>query len=294
MKFAPLVLLATAAAAEASDITIRTRTTFSGRPAIAQVAVLQVKGPRQRVVRTFGGPTAGDAGLPAVITQCDARRVVLVNDKKRLYAISSVWDGGPILAAEVGWTTPDTRPVAETITIDAVDTGDRRAFGALVARRVVTTTTTTERQEGRRTATRVQDGWYIDLPSERCEAERGAGYAFLMNGAASGRTEIKWKGTAKTGWPVIETVRSVDAAGTFVSTTSLVEFSEAPLDAALFDVPPGYRAALPIGNGAHDLDKPDTVLNRVRYAVESAASWVHYTWSRIGSTTHGETVARKR
>jgi hypothetical protein len=71
--------------------------------------------------------------------------------------------------------------------------------------------------------------------------------------------------------------------GTFIATTSLVEFSDAPLDPALFDVPPGYRPALPLGAGNFDLTRPDSVANRVRLAGENAAFWVHHTWSRFAS-----------
>ena len=304
MRLTPIALLMMAALTgaagpsstnpESRDITIRTRTTFGGNRGIWHSAVLQVKGARQRLVRTWQDSSATHAGPGAVITQCDTRRVVFVNDAKRLYGISPFLDGGPIRAAEIGWTTSDTRPVTETMTIDAVDTGERRAFGVLTARHVVTTTTTERRGDGP-IATHVQDGWYLDLPSEKCEAERGAGYAMLVSGSSSGRTEVKWKGTAKTGWPVMVTNRTTGAGGAlFGSTTSLVEFSEAPLDPALFDVPPGYRPALPLGHGGFDLEKPDTVVNRVRHAVESVASWVHYTWSQIGSRSDSKTIARRR
>lgn len=133
--------------------------------------------------------------------------------------------------------------------------------------------------------TRVRDGWYLDLPSPQCdESVYGAGETMLFATGSVGRTEIKWKGTARTGWPVIETDRHVGDNGTFIATTSLVEFSDAPLDPELFDVPPGYRPALPLGHGGFDLEKPDTVVNRVRHAVENVASWVHYTWSRMTSS----------
>lgn len=303
MRLTPIALLMMAALPgapgpsstppESRDITIRTRTTFAGNAGLSHSAVLQVKGSRQRLVRTWQGAAVTHAGPPAVITQCDARRLVFVNDAKRLYGISPFQHDAPIRPAEIEWTTPDTRPVTETMTIDAIDTGERRAFGAFTARRVVTTTTTERRGVGL-IATRVQDGWYLDLPSEKCDAERGAGHAVLLEASSSGRTEVTWKGTAKTGWPVIETNRTTGAGGTFGSTTSLVEFSEAPLDPALFDVPHGYRPALPLRYGGFDLEKPDTVVNRVRHAVESAASWVHYTWSRIGWRSDSETMARRR
>jgi hypothetical protein len=44
---------------------------------------------------------------------------------------------------------------------------------------------------------------------------------------------------------------------------TLIEFSEAILDKSLFDVPAGYRPALPRLIGCFDMTKPDTVANRL-------------------------------
>jgi hypothetical protein len=290
MRLTPIALLTTAAALisglgisspapDASDVTIRTRRTSDGQQAASQTMVLQLKGARRRVSYVFER-----AGVPAAhasihITQCDLAREVHVNDSKRIYATV------PIPAPRGPWraVAQDTRPVGETLTVDAVDTGERRQIGPFVARHVVTTATTERAGESRPVSTRVRDGWYLDLPS-RCGDDGAIGATFLMAGSASVRTEVKWKGTARTGWAVIETDRTSDAYGTDVSTTSLVEVSTAPLEAGLFDVPEGYRPALPLGHGGFDLERPDTVVNRVRLAVESTASWVHYTWSRLTSS----------
>jgi hypothetical protein len=236
---------------------------------------LQIKGPRRRTSYTFERAGLPD-GASIHIIQCDLKREVGVNDRTRLYAIT------PIPAARRPWraVAPDTRPIGETVTVDAVDTGERRTFGPFTARHVVTTTTTERAGQSAPVSTRVQDGWYLDLPSECGDAD-GAGAAVLIAGSPSVRTEVKWKGTARSGWAVTEKVTTVDQYHRSVSTTTLVEFSEAPLDPALFHVPRGYRAALALGQGGFDLEKPDTVVNRVRHAVEIAASWVHYTWSRM-------------
>lgn len=294
MRHAPIALLTTAVAlisgpgasspaAASPDITIKTRTTFNGRLDVSQTVLLQIKGARQRVVWTVEGLPAPSRAAWTTITQCDAKRLVLVNEEKGLYGISPFSDGSTLHRIAIARSAVDTRPVAQTVTFDAVDSGERRALGTLVARRVVTTTTT-ERQGESGITRRVQDAWYIDLPSHNCgDGSSSVESAVLAVGSSVGRTEFKWKGTARTGWPLFGTDRTTDAHGTFVSATSLVEFSEAPLDSGLFDVRSGYRAALPLGHGGFDLEKQDTVVNRVRHAVESAASWVHYTWSRMTS-----------
>ena len=68
---------------------------------------------------------------------------------------------------------------------------------------------------------------------------------------------------------------------TFVVSTTLEEISDVPLDPALFEIPDGYRPALPVGNGGFDLERPDTLVNRVRVAYENTASWLQYTWSSL-------------
>jgi hypothetical protein len=57
---------------------------------------------------------------------------------------------------------------------------------------------------------------------------------------------IERLGTARRGYPIEETSRSQDEGGTSTSQLVLVEFSDAPLDAALFTVTAGYRPALPM------------------------------------------------
>ncbi len=72
-------------------------------------------------------------GPSVVITQCDLRREIIVNEHGKIYpqAFARARPGAKAQA-------PDSRPVTRTITIDAVDTGERRAVGPLVARHVMT------------------------------------------------------------------------------------------------------------------------------------------------------------
>ena len=50
------------------------------------------------------------------------------------------------------------------------------------------------------------------------------------------------------------------------------------LDPALFDVPFGYRPALPRWYGDVDMTRPDTFVNRVHFFWESATDWLHRIW----------------
>jgi hypothetical protein len=51
--------------------------------------------------------------------------------------------------------------------------------------------------------------------------------------------------------------------GSFESTVTLLEFSEAALDKATFDVPTGYRPALLHLDGRVDMTQADTFVNRI-------------------------------
>src|ERR1051326_8772184 len=67
------------------DLTIRTQTTFDHPGAPIQTTVLQFKGARERLETGFVR-----AGVPearsATITQCDLRRMILLNDDAETFA----------------------------------------------------------------------------------------------------------------------------------------------------------------------------------------------------------------
>lgn len=254
------------------DVTIRTRTTSEGRP--HRTAVLRVQNRRQRV-------ESGHAFVQ--ITQCDTRRSITLNEAKRIYVSVPFAEMEPRVAGWRGNLAPDTRPVGQTMVIDAVDTGERRRFGPLTARRVITTTTTERAGDAAPPRTRVQDGWYLDLPADACGQSTGVAFGFVISGTSGARTEIKWKRTARTGWPVTETDRVFAGDESFVISTTVEEISDARLDPALFEIPSGYRPALPLGGGGFDLERPDTLVNRVRAAGESAAGWLQYHWDSLVS-----------
>jgi hypothetical protein len=281
MKIAPLAALLLAATpgvqapppspSPIPDVTIRTRTTSDGRP--HRTAVLQVQNRRQRVERGHGF---------VEITQCDLGRSLILNEAKRIYAsVPFAGERGPRVAGTRVHVAPDTRPVSQTMFIDAVDTGERRQFGPLTARRVITTTTTERPGDAAPMRTQVQDGWYLDLLADACGENRGVAAAVLIGGPHATRTAVKWKRTARTGWPVIEADRMFAGTESFVVSTTIEEFSQARLDPALFEIPDGYRPALPLGAGGFDLERPDTLVNRIRAACESAAGWLQYQWSSV-------------
>lgn len=272
------------------DVTIKTRRTIDHQNASISTTIVYRKGARQREETIVDWPAQVSAITGAkrthfvmTITQCDERRTVVLNDEAKTYAYSPIEDPSVYLQraklAASRHPQPEPNGGDVTVTIDAVDTGERRTMGRYVASRVITTTKT---EPGPGTSTPAsdneQDGWYVDLPSANCW-DRGdlpepfAFTSFQRPDTPRDRLHIKRLGTARRGYPIEETSRSADERGTTTSKLELIEFSDALLDAALFTVPAGYRPALPNLFGGYDLTKPDTVMNRVQSYWDGLRAW---------------------
>jgi hypothetical protein len=163
-----------------------------------------------------------------------------------------------------------------TVTIDTVDTGERRNMGSHELHHVKTTTKV-EPSPGavmQPSITEV-DGWYIDLPGLGCDESRSGvtvGYLVATSGKRD-RVQIKRRGTASRGYAIEETTLRTEAGETTISKVELIEFSEAALDASLFELPAGYSPALPTLRGGFDMSRPDTLGNRLQsYWAELTAS----------------------
>jgi hypothetical protein len=293
MRFAPLGLLFVFLAAatpghpkyvvpDVPDLTIRTRTVFVRSGVPVETATFFFKGPRSRQERSSASTHAGGMTF-TWISQCDARRTLLLNPDAKTYGYM------PIQQPGAGVSAPGSGPNVEEgggpevpVTIDAVDTGERRQMGRMTARHVITTTTIGPGGESVQPGTRVQDGWYVDLPSPDC-LEWGEGeVTMLAIGTKAGtrwdRIRVTRLGTARRGFRLIETSREANGPRTTTVTTELLGISERPLDTVLFDVPPGYRRALPLWSGDFDITRPDTLANRVWLLWESASDLVRRFW----------------
>lgn len=273
------------------DLTIKTRQTTDRPDSSIATEIIYLKGARQRRETIVEWPPHAATAigvkrtrLGISITQCDERRTLLLNDEARTYAYSPIEDVSEHLTRvrrAAGRAPPREMTTGDdmTITIDSVDTGDRRQIGPYTARRVITTTTT-ERGPGAsaRTSISEQDGWYIDLPSADCWDWGGHPQPILVGLFVSGgrdRVHIKHRGTARRGYPIEETNRNRTDTNIPTTKRDLIEFSNTPLDAALFTVPSGYRPALRLLSGGYDLTKPDTLMNRLKSFWEEFRDWTN-------------------
>lgn len=257
----------------APDLMLKTRRAHEGRGASSMVEVLYIKGARQRREMIF--ESAGRGRQRWIhITQCDEHRVLLLNDEAKTYGYEPI-EGPSVLTVSLRPMSPAgprTGPIL-TITIDSVDTGDRRPFGHYPARHVVTTRTTDRGVAGIPIATSERDGWYVDVPDAGCWAPSID--AELVASDTDERTHIEHRGTARRGYAIEETIRDATEPHTIFAKLELIDSSEAPLDDALFTVPPGYRAALPMPYGGYDLSKPDTLMNRLTVYRDFVVSWTY-------------------
>jgi hypothetical protein len=261
------------------DLTIRTRRSHGEASAVTQ-EILLLKGARERRERITQRP-GREAGRDTIITinQCDKRRAVLLNDKTKLFWAARFRDGPAYVNRLRPIPQADQAGADVEITIDSVDTGERRQVGSYVARRVMMTRQVKPSPGANtRAATDEWDGWYIDLPGLGCSNSRVEGFALLTGevirpGRPHDRLHFRQLGSAPRGYAIVETTRHTEDGRTNVARLELVEFSEARLDATLFEVPSDYRTALPLVHGGYDLTQPDTIVNRLRTYWEEAVLW---------------------
>ena len=258
------------------DLTIKTRETVDLPHSTVRTNTLYFKGAWQRTELDLESPSAvlGPSTVRyATITKCDERRTLELNHEARLYG----WSPLNFVGRDVYWLRsrwqeipePATAGVDVKITINTVDTGERRRVGSYSARHIITTITTDPSPGANtRPGESVEDGWHIDLPPADCwNAGRGRFFAtgsVVRPGRPSDRTHLEFRGVGRPGY-LIEamTRRRGEHEPPITTRVELVEFSEAILDKSLFDVPAGYRPALPRLFGRFDMTKPDTVANRL-------------------------------
>jgi hypothetical protein len=263
------------------DLAIKTRHTSGDQKSprqLSEVHALYLKGSRQRTETTTEKPLRGDEINSAAIWQCDEKRSFFLNQRDKIYNSSVIEDRSEQLKNARPVTVPQMSGAEVTVTIDSVDTGERRQFGHYTARRV-RIKTTFEPGPGASMLASVEetDGWYIDPPGFRCEEQPYRGFAFVLgsiSGSPRDRLQVKWLGKAPRGYPIEETSVKTSSTDTTLSKIELMEISEAPLSPSLFELPPGYRQALQTAYGGADLTKSDTIINRADYYWTMLRLWL--------------------
>src|SRR6266851_7903558 len=226
---------------EPASLKIRYKTTAAGQ---SSESTTMIKGSRERSEMRMG------YGMDIInLTQCDLKRTVQISDKTRKYMITSVDTDEPAGATSASGgsvSPPATRGGVITYVMTSVDTGERKDMFGFKARHVKTTTSIDSSPDAcsqmkQRTET---DGWYIDLSfGLNCELGRNPMAAGRSaRGGCQDRMHFRHEGTGRMGYPLVETTTMYgpDGNAMFTSTKEVIELSQEPLDAALFDVPAGY------------------------------------------------------
>ncbi|HLN99547.1 MAG TPA: hypothetical protein VK208_13890, partial [Pyrinomonadaceae bacterium] len=186
------------------------------------------------------------------ITQCDLKRTIQISDSARKYVITPMdVPDAPAnnAAAPAEMSEPARRGGVITYTTTAVDTGERKEMFGFQARHIKRTILVESSPDACSPIKQKieTDGWYIDFTfGLSCEVGASTMRAPLAaRGGCRDRVRINQQGSARTGYPLIETTTSYgpDGSVAFTSTKEVVELSRDPLDAALFDIPAGYVEA---------------------------------------------------
>jgi hypothetical protein len=187
------------------------------------------------------------------ITECDLKRTIQINDRARKYTITPMDSGESDAASPAGPPSsagPSRRGGVVTMTLNTVDTGERRDMFGFTARHLKQTMMT-ESETGACNPNNMKverDGWYINLEyGLNCGSDRPPQAPSRMpTGGCRDTYRYKRSGVTNLGYPLIETTRMYGPDGqsvTFTMTKEVIELSRQSLDAALFDVPAGYAQA---------------------------------------------------
>jgi len=267
------------------DVTIKIRRSIDHPDSTIVIDTLYLKGAWRREERLLDfhhGLGPQQVRERTTITRCDERCRLDLNDDARTYASWPIEDMTEHVRRFPLATGRAPQPVMAgadvKIVVDAVDTRERRQVGRYTARHVITTTTTTPGPGANaRAGEAVLDGWYIDVPPADCldwGEEPPITYAvFKVSGAAPDGVHVESRRTARRGFPVEEISRSEGDAAHPATRIALLELSEATLDPSRFNVPAGYRRALPRLTGGFEMTKPDTLPNHLEDYWEVLALW---------------------
>lgn len=290
-----LLLICQAGAATAlADVRVKSRQTVSGQ---TYENTTYIKGKRQRTEQNMGGVQTVE------LTQCDLRRGVRMNPQTKTYLIDPFAEpagasGGSASPKKPAGGDNVVRVRGGTVTTSVTykDTGETRKMFGYTARRVITTIETVSSPDacavgGGKTEI---DGWYIDAAfALDCGTEASVGgYTPRQEQGCQDKYELRTSGNAKRGFAVYEKLTVFDASGqeTISTVNEVLEFSQATLDAALFDIPGDYREVKnPVeiytagGNTTLAAGGPNGIPNGAGYSGDSGGGFADTLRDRTGS-----------
>ena len=240
--FAGLLITIAFTTSAFADVKVKSRQTASGQ---TYEHTTYIKGKRQRTEQNMGGMQTVN------LTQCDLKRFVQINPNGKTYIInlfeqnqSAIQNPQSKIASDGVVRAGGT--VSSTVTYK--DTGEKKKMFGYDARRVITTMVTASSADAcsPHNSKMEIDGWYIAAAfALDCDWGTNAGYGAKRKDGCQDRYQMKTIGNAKRGFPVYEKMTMFDETGKELmsSVNEVVEFSNATLDASLFEIPADYREA---------------------------------------------------
>jgi hypothetical protein len=221
-----------------ADTKIKSRQTSGGQ---TYENTSYIKGKRQR--------SETNNGQMILLQQCDLRRNIQIVPQANAYIVQPYDE--PATTSAASSTTAQPGAVRKggvvTSTVTTRDTGERKQMLGYTARHIITTMVTDSSPDAcSPIKSKMEiDGWYIDA-AFALDCDVSQAYKSYRPQTATGcqdRYETKQIGMAKKGFAVWEktTMFGQDGAESFSTVNEVVEFSQATLDASLFDIPAGYR-----------------------------------------------------
>jgi hypothetical protein len=191
----------------------------------------------------------------ARIYQCDMRRVLELDLDHRQYTAQELDQNG----LPAGWQAEiRTTPVRQSggrvhVSYSIRDTGERREMFGHTARHLIIKRTQTAQPGACATSDQtVQDGWFIDFeePQGDCRPPQPKdAQAVLVSGDCQDKYSFDGPEPSSAGYPLELTTttkleeKTPKGVRTMTHSDSMkvTEFSTAPLDAALFELPTGFK-----------------------------------------------------
>ena len=232
-----------------ADVKIKQRVTVESQ---AMEQTRMIKGARERretkiiSVREDGNDMSEFMPNISTITQCDLRRTLQVNDRKKLYSVEPFADDQVADTAPAASNTKTRKGGIVTVTFTVTDTGERKTMFGLQARHLKILQmmeSSADSCSGAQKTKMEIDGWYADFSADfNCPID-------VPDAPAPSRPDCrdriiyKRSGTTKLGFLLDGTMKSFGASGNVESTirTETLEISRSPIDAGFFDVGKDYQ-----------------------------------------------------
>ncbi len=211
-------------------------------PMKARTSTTYIKGSRMRTdmrfeqMKMLGGR---ETVTQTTIIQCDKRRTVSYNSKKKKFYQESI---SPI---ETAATTKNAKKGGYiTITGSVVDTGERAKLFGFDARHLKETYTMTPSKNAcQKEAMTIEiEGWYADVPEFSCPIQRKPS-EFRMNDECFDDVDFQIKGNGISGIPLRE-IKKLNMGGmSMIMEEETISLTKTPISDSMFEPPTGYRAA---------------------------------------------------